>query len=164
VVTNPGTQTVKVGQLLSFTVSASDPDQPAQTIAFSLDTPPQGASINASTGAFTWTPTSAQAGTNTLHVRVTDNGTPPLSATADFNVVVTATQSGSITVTGTVDVTGNPTINWTSQTGVTYRVEYKNSLNDATWTLLNESTATGSSMSIVDPNPGQQRFYHVVAP
>jgi hypothetical protein len=164
VVTSPGAQTVKVGQLLSFTVSASDPDQPAQTIAFSLDTPPQGASINASTGAFTWTPTSAQAGTNTLHVRVTDNGTPPLSATADFNVVVTATQSGSITVTGTVDVTGNPTINWTSQTGVTYRVEYKNSLNDATWTLLNESTATGSSMSIVDPNPGQQRFYHVVAP
>jgi len=32
---------------------------------------------------FTWSPTADQRGTNLLTVRVTDNGTPPLSATAN---------------------------------------------------------------------------------
>ena len=38
-----------------------------------------GATINATTGAFSWTPTAAQAGQiHTFSVRVTDNGTPNL--------------------------------------------------------------------------------------
>jgi hypothetical protein len=148
---------------LSFTVSASDPDA-GQTLTFSLDTPPAGASINGSTGAFTWTPTAGQTGTNTLHVRVTDNGTPALSSMADFNIIVTGNQSGSITLTASVDASSHPGIGFTAQNGVVYRVEYKNQLTDATWTLLQQITGQGSPVSIVDPNPGQVRFYHVVAP
>jgi hypothetical protein len=156
------TQNVKVGEALSVTVSGSDPDQPQQTITYSLDTPPAGASIGGSSGVFAWTPTSAQIGTNTITVRVTDNGQPALSATATFDVVVTA--QASITISGTMNANGTPNIGWNSQSGTTYRVEYKQALTDATWTLLQQITATGASSSVPDPNPGQQRFYRVVAP
>jgi hypothetical protein len=37
--------------------------------------------INSSSGVFTWTPTRTQTGTYSVGVRVTDNGSPALSAT-----------------------------------------------------------------------------------
>src|SRR5262249_19292590 len=64
--------TVTAGSLLSFSVSASDADQPAQTLSFSLDPGfPAGASITPA-GVFSWSPTAAQASsTNVITVRVT---------------------------------------------------------------------------------------------
>jgi hypothetical protein len=74
---------------LSFTAVATDTDLPGQTLTFALDTPPAGASINPTTGAFTWTPTEAQGpGRYTIVVRVTDNGTPARSDTKSFDVTV----------------------------------------------------------------------------
>jgi hypothetical protein len=83
------TQTVYANTLLTFTVSATDTDQPPQTLTFSLGTgAPTGASIT-SGGVFTWTPTAAQApGTNPVSVIVRDSGLPQMSATNTFNVVV----------------------------------------------------------------------------
>jgi uncharacterized repeat protein (TIGR01451 family) len=75
--------------MLVFTNLATDFDSPPQVIAFSLDSAPTNASIDAATGVFTWTPTEAQGpGTNVIIVRVTDNGTPSLSATQSFAVIV----------------------------------------------------------------------------
>ena len=67
----------------------------AQTLTYSLTgSVPSGASINPSTGAFSWTPTAAQGGQiYTLTVRVTDNGTPNLFAEQQFNVGVAYTWS-----------------------------------------------------------------------
>jgi hypothetical protein len=162
-IVNPGTKNIVAGQTLSFPVSASDPDA-GQTLTYTLDIAPQGASINDSTGAFAWTPTSALVGTNAVRVRVTDNGTPALNVTADFNIVVTATQSGQITIGANIDASNHPGITWTAQNGVTYRVEYKNLITDPTWTLLQQITGQGASTSVVDPTAGQQRYYRVVAP
>ena len=83
-----------VGQPLAFSVAATDSDVPANTLTFTLDTgAPAGAGIDAATGLFTWTPTAAQApGTYPVTVRVTDNGTPPLSATRSFSVTVRTNQ------------------------------------------------------------------------
>jgi hypothetical protein len=80
---------VTAGTSLSFPVGASDTNLPAQTLTFSLDPGyPSGASITTN-GLFTWTPGLAYwPATNVITVRVTDNGTPPLSATASFTVVV----------------------------------------------------------------------------
>ncbi|HEX7576885.1 MAG TPA: lamin tail domain-containing protein, partial [Verrucomicrobiae bacterium] len=77
-----------VGQLLAFTASATDTNVPAQTLTYSLgaDTPAD-AAINHTTGQFQWTPACAP-GTNTISVVVTDNGTPSLSATQTFHVIV----------------------------------------------------------------------------
>ena len=50
---------------------------------------PSGVSLNPTTGVLTWTPSELQApSTNTLTVRVTDNGVPPQSATNSFKVIV----------------------------------------------------------------------------
>jgi hypothetical protein len=54
---------------LAFTVTAHDLDEPAQTLTFCFITAPEGASINATTGEFTWTPTEAQ-GPTTSSVEV----------------------------------------------------------------------------------------------
>jgi hypothetical protein len=66
-------QTVDEQTLLSFTVAASDPDLPPDTLIFSLLGAPAGASIDAGTGEFTWTPGEAQDGTHGFAVRVTDD-------------------------------------------------------------------------------------------
>jgi len=76
--------------LLAFTVTATDSDVPAQVLTFSLASGNQtGATLDASTGWFNWTPTEVQGpGTNLFSVIVTDNGSPSLSATQQFSVVV----------------------------------------------------------------------------
>jgi VCBS repeat-containing protein len=55
-----GNKTIDEETLLSFAASASDHDLPANTLSFSLVGAPAGASIDGSTGAFSWTPTEAQ--------------------------------------------------------------------------------------------------------
>src|SRR5262249_33832702 len=84
-----GDQTVDEGSMLSFTATATDPDLPAQALTFSLIGAPDGAAINATTGAFSWTPTEAQGpGTFTFTVRVTDDGSPNLSDEESITVTV----------------------------------------------------------------------------
>jgi len=70
---NPiGPQTVDEENLLTFTATATDPDIPTQTLTFSLDNQPTGATITTN-GIFTWTPTENQGpDTYTLDIIVTD--------------------------------------------------------------------------------------------
>ncbi len=84
-------QTVNVGVTLLVTNTASDSDVPAQTLTFSpANTFPANASVNSS-GLFSWRPLVSQANTtNAIQIQVTDSGSPPLSATNSFNVVVNA--------------------------------------------------------------------------
>ena len=83
-------QEVKQGRTLSLTVAATDPDGPANAIVYTLVNGPTGASLNATNGAFTWTPPKSQApSTNSVTVCATDNGSPPLSDTKTFSIVVT---------------------------------------------------------------------------
>ena len=83
-----GNKTVLWGNELSFIATATDPDLPANTLTFSLVGAPAGASIDPATGAFTWIPTSAQIGSATFTVRVTDNGTPNLYDEETITVTV----------------------------------------------------------------------------
>ena len=73
-----GNRTVNELATLAFTATATDPDVRPDALTFSLDAgAPAGATINGTTGAFSWTPTEAQGpGTFPITVRVTDNGTP----------------------------------------------------------------------------------------
>src|SRR3990172_8697305 len=66
----PGQQTVDEANLLSFTVSASDADQPANpAVTLSASNLPLGATF--SSGTFSWRPTSAQGGPNPYLVQFT---------------------------------------------------------------------------------------------
>src|SRR5262249_22987849 len=87
-------QSVGVGQTLTFTASGTDADVPANTLTYSLTGAPTGAGINATTGAFTGTPASGQEGSYSFGVRVTDNGSPALSASQTVNVTVTTVPPG----------------------------------------------------------------------
>ncbi|MDH5668189.1 MAG: putative Ig domain-containing protein [Nitrospira sp.] len=52
-----GNKTVNEGELLTFTVSATDVDDPTQLLTYSASGLPPGATFDAATGLFAWTPT-----------------------------------------------------------------------------------------------------------
>jgi hypothetical protein len=82
---------------LTLTNSATDADVPAQILTYSLTNAPAGATINPTNGIFTWTPGETDGpGTNSITVRVTDNGSPPLSASRTFSVIVNEVNSAPV--------------------------------------------------------------------
>ncbi len=101
-----GDRSIDEGNLLSFTVSASDVDIPSTGLNYSLAAgAPAGALIDAGTGVFTWTPTEAQ-GPNTYPVRVqvTDGG-----GLLDFeDIVITVDELNEPPVLATI---GDRTVN-----------------------------------------------------
>ncbi|QNT77021.1 tandem-95 repeat protein [Dehalogenimonas etheniformans] len=94
---------------LTFTATATDADLPANTFTFSLadgtsGDVPSGASINSSTGAFSWTPTEAQGpGSFTFDVVVSDG-----TATDFETITVTVAEVNVAPVLGTI---GNKNVN-----------------------------------------------------
>lgn len=155
-------RTVTVGQTVAFTAQGTDFDIPAQLLTYSLDPgAPVGAAIGPISGQFVWAPTPDQAlSTNTITVRVTDNGIPPLSAARAFTVVVRRPPTIVIDTTGP----GQVALSFETIPGRTYRVDYKHALTDPDWTpLAPAAQVPGNSVSIQD-NLGDdpQRFYRIV--
>ncbi|MGH9458343.1 MAG: Ig-like domain-containing protein [Thermoanaerobaculia bacterium] len=77
-------QTVTAGTPISFALSATDIDGDA--LAFGASPLPAGASLDPQTGAFSWTPSAAQAGSYTIPFHVTDPG--GLSASREATITV----------------------------------------------------------------------------
>ncbi|QMU29621.1 choice-of-anchor tandem repeat GloVer-containing protein [Adhaeribacter radiodurans] len=88
-----GKKTVVKGSTLSFTATATDPDA-GQTKTFSLVGAPSGATINATSGAFSWKPSIA--GSYNFTVKVTDNGSPALSDQEAVSVTVLNSTSSTV--------------------------------------------------------------------
>ncbi len=90
VLTAIGNESVDEGSLLTFTASATDADLPANNLSFSLDAgAPTGATINPTTGQFSWTTGEADGpGVYTVTVRVTDDQTPSLDDFETFDITV----------------------------------------------------------------------------
>jgi hypothetical protein len=83
-------RTVDEGTELMFTALATDPDQNQLTFALDPETAPPGATIDATTGVFRWTPTEQQGpGTFQVRILVIDNGTPALADSETFTITVT---------------------------------------------------------------------------
>jgi pectin methylesterase-like acyl-CoA thioesterase len=79
---------INAGATLEVTNIASDIDVPPQTLTFAMLSSPTNSTLDSS-GVFSWRPSVNQAGTtNQVGVKVTDNGTPSLSATNNFKVIV----------------------------------------------------------------------------
>ena len=110
-------QTAAAGAAFSFTPAAfTDPEAGTLTYAATSadDSPlPAWLSFNTATRQFTGTPTVAEIGVYAIKVTATDNGTPPLSGSATFNITVghpvtvttaavTEGNSGTVTMTFTV--------------------------------------------------------------
>jgi len=154
-----GNKAVYLGNTLTFTAQATDSDV-GQTLSYSLDPgAPAGASINASSGVFTFTPTGS--GSYNLTIRVTDNGTPAQNDFESITVdVLNAPQFTSSRRNG-----GNLELTWDARAGQQYRVEYKDDLNDAQCQLLQTLTATGNTLSITNTTATPpQRFFRIKVP
>ncbi|HEY6167967.1 MAG TPA: LamG-like jellyroll fold domain-containing protein [Verrucomicrobiae bacterium] len=147
------------GVPVSFVVSATDLE--TNTCMFSLVNPPAGATVDAATGLITWTPDNSQLGNFVLLARATDNGAPNLSGTNGYSITVFEAMSK----TNVMDlVNGDWTISWNSIPGRTYRVQYKDSLYDATWSdLPGDVIATGTVSSKTDAVGALTcRFYQIL--
>ena len=83
-----GNKSVDENSNLSFTLSATDVDP--NVLTFSAQNLPTGATLDPSTGAFSWTPTYDQSGTYPGVVfTVTDDGTPNRSDSETITITVT---------------------------------------------------------------------------
>ncbi|NEM97760.1 Ig-like domain-containing protein [Pontibacter burrus] len=67
-----GNKEIGVGQILSFSLQGSDADLPKQTLTYSANKLPAGATLNSGTGQFSWAPTSKQVGSHKIIFRVSD--------------------------------------------------------------------------------------------
>jgi hypothetical protein len=152
---------VHAGTLVTFAVQATDPDLPANLLAYSLESgAPDQAVINATNGIFSWLPTDMQLGTNQIAVRVTDNGTPNLSDTKTFTIVVMPKPSIKA-----IEISqGSATLTWSAIPGETYRVEYKTNLTDTAWIPLSgDVTSQGDTADKTDSSTSDaERFYHII--
>jgi hypothetical protein len=151
------------GQLLSFAVPAIDNDVPSQHLTFSLaEGAPSGATTAADTGLFSWRPTLAQTpSTNSITIRVTDDGVPPLTSTGTLVAYVVPLPQVTAVVPKPA---GGCSITVVTVSGKTYGVEFKDSLSDSEWQALQPpAPATGETMTVIDSSGGRaQRFYRIV--
>jgi outer membrane protein assembly factor BamB len=159
-----GDYSVTAGSTFTFQTSATDPDA-GQQITYDLGIgAPAGASIDPMTGAFAWAPSNTAAGTHSITVVATDNGSPPLSDVRCFSIeVIPGTDSRpefqSISLS---DAT--VTLVWHAIPGRTYRVQYKNHLDDPIWNnLAGDLTAAGDAVTQTDVLrlDVPQRFYRL---
>lgn len=85
----PTTVNADKHETVSFTLNAFDQDIPAQILTYSALNLPAGATLNPTTGAFSWTPSQAQGGEHYfVKFKVTDNGNPQRAAAQAVRITV----------------------------------------------------------------------------
>ena len=152
-------RTVNVGQTIAFTASATDTDQPPQTLTFTLLAGATNATLNSNSGAFSFRPLVTQANsTNSFTLKVSDNGTPIMSATQSFLVMVnplSAPAVSSVLATG-----GHFSFSISGQSGPDYAVETSTNLKQ--WSNVFVTNSPTLPFVWTDTNfTVPQRFYRV---
>lgn len=159
--------TVNPGQTISFSPSATDADLPVNALVFSLLSTPAGASLDSSTGEFSWRIPVALAGsTNVIRMQVIDDNpdaadTRHLADERSFTVTINPlaqVQLTNLLVTPTqtlFSVTGSP--------GPDYTVWGSTDLS--TWTSLCVTNPVAFPWSVIDTNGGLPgyRFYRATS-
>ncbi len=165
--TLPAPPTVNEGQALSITISAADPD-PGQAVTLSATNLPQGSNFNATTGAFTWTPSCIQAGGYNVSFTATDNGTPVRSETRQLFVqVINVTVLPTLEVPAAVSVTEGQQVqfNVTATQGCQNQTLAINPVNLPPNSSMSPQTAAGNQVTrqfTWTPNFGQSGIYDAV--
>ena len=137
-------RTGNVGQTVAFTASATDTDSPPQTLTFSLLAGPGNATLNAASGAFSWTPQPSDAGTtNMFTIKVADNGTPSLSAVQSFYVTVNK-QTPVLTAPVATAITYGQTLAGSSLSGGAATNSVNNASVAGSFAFTTSATAPGA--------------------
>ena len=152
---------ISPGETLSITNTASDSDLPTQILTFgAAEAFPANATIDSSSGVFSWRPLVSQADTtNLIQIEVTDSGQPNLSATNRFNVIVNPVSppaTSSTTVTdGAIDLVVD------GPSGPDYSLFTSTNLVD--WEPVLTVTSPVPPVTLEDTNfpNGPVRFYRI---
>jgi hypothetical protein len=152
-------QTVNVGQTVAFTASATDTNQPPQTLTFALLSGTTNATLDTSSGAFSFRPLVTQANsTNNFTLQVSDNGTPSLSATQSFSVVVNPLSAPDIS---TISFAGGQfSFSVSGQSGPDYAIEISTNLTQWSNVFITNSPALPFNWTDAATN-SPVRFYRV---
>ena len=152
-------RTVNVGQTVAFTASATDSDQPPQTLTFALLAGASNATLNTTSGVFSFRPLVTQANsTNHFTLKVTDNGTPSMSATQSFSAVVkplSAPGINNLSVAG-----GHFSASISGQSGPDYAIETSTNLTQWTSVFITNSPELPFSWTDATTN-SPVRFYRI---
>ncbi|HEY4415984.1 MAG TPA: pectinesterase family protein [Verrucomicrobiae bacterium] len=153
-------QSVNVGVSISITNVAMDPDVPPQTLTFNLLNAPAGATIGSSNGIFNWRPSVAAAdSTNLITVVVSDSGTPGLSATNNFTIIVHPLTQPAISAAAYAGGQFSVAVN--GQVGPDYAVQASTNLTDWVTLFITNSPAAPFNWVDVNTNGFALRFYRV---
>jgi hypothetical protein len=152
-------RTVNVGQTVVFTATATDTDSPPQTLTFALLAGATNATLNTNSGAFSFRSLVTQANsTNSFTLKASDNGTPPLSATQSFSVIV-----NPLSVPGIGNIafaSGRFSFNVSGPRGPDYAIE--SSTNLTQWSNIFITNSPMPPFTWTDTNfIAPQRFYRV---
>ena len=160
----PADLVIEASESLTVTNVATDPDWPTNALTFALVSAPAGVQLGTDSGVLTWIPSAEQRGsTNTMVVKVTDNGQPSYSTTNEFRVVTKALPAPAPDIVSVArDASGMVTLRWHSVPGRRYRVETSDRLLGATWVELREIQATDAVSEIADATAGlAERYYRI---
>jgi hypothetical protein len=154
-------QTINPGVTLNVTNLASDLDLPAQTLTFTLLAAPTNAtlvSLNASNALYTWRPLISQANsTNAIQVKVTDNGTPSLSATNNFVVTVNPASQPAL---NSIALGSQVSLSATGMIGPDYTLLISSNL--VNWQTLFTTNPAAMPVMFTDTNRNAAaRFYRI---
>ena len=153
-------RSVHAGGTLAIACPASESDA-LQTLTFTFAASSVGgASIDATTGEFTWATTAADAGTtNSVTITVTDDGTPALSDEKNFLIrVLPPPEFQTVTYSN-----GIITMTWSAISGGVYRVQSKSGTNGSTWQDISPDViATGPAASKSDTPGAEAGFYRIL--
>jgi len=139
-ITSTPVTTATVGIAYAYRVIATDPN--GDTLAYSLTQAPAGMTIAATTGQITWTPTSAQTGSQAVTARAVDPG--GLAAVQSFTVTV----SGANTAP---QITSSPVTVATVGAAYAYRV----TATDANGDTLTYSLTQAPAGMVINSVSGQ---------
>jgi|GEM_PF-385775 len=135
-----------VGQTETFQIPATDADLPAQVLSYTMSGAPMGATIDQSTGTFTFSPQAIEAGRG-YNVTITVTDPTGYSASQTFNLRIgqpfdlTCEEDGNAAV-----------ISFRTIVGETYDLEICDDLVGDNWSLLQAVSANTPVSSVVDTN------------
>ncbi len=164
IITVPTNQVIDAQALWTSSATAIDTDLPPNNLTFELVSGPTGLSVSTA-GLVSWNPTSGQAGTtNTVSVRVYDDGTPSLSATNSFVVTVNP-QSTPIQTTIQSIVLSNDVviITWGAISNQNYMLQRNDDITSTNWVDVPPAVQGTSSTATTTDSVSSvtQRWYRI---
>ncbi len=158
--------TLYTPQTLSLLYTASDLDQPNNSLTYQLLTAPSGAYVSPD-GLITWVPSPGQIpSTNVFTIVATDfnpSAVTNQSLTATNSFLVTILNSGTTPVIISMNVSGsNAAVVWSAVAGRSYRLQARDESHGTNWyDVPPDVTATNSLATGFDSLSLTQRYYRV---